>query len=74
MQMRLLVILVTVLLSQFAVAAGSHSGGHEDHSAPVVQQKDGGQRDDGHAHGHGDEPASTGHAEAGMVATTMLRP
>jgi hypothetical protein len=39
-----------------------------------VQQKDGGQRDDGHAHGHGDEPASTGHAEAGMVATTMLRP
>ena len=62
MQERLLVILVTALLSQFAVAAGSHSGGHDDHSTPVVQQKNGGQHDDGHAHGHGndhhgDEPA-----------------
>jgi len=67
MQMRLLVIFVTALLSQFAVAAGSHSGGHDDHSTPVAQQKNGGQHDDGHAHGHGNahhggEQAGMGHA------------
>jgi len=67
MQKQLLVMLITVLLPMSSIAAGSHSGGHDDHSAPVAQQKTADHHDEGHAHGDGNdhqggEQAGMGHA------------